>query len=101
MRHACFFGVLSMVANCAGLMSGFVQQGSRHAPPPDQIKDQAKQWLSAGQKWLSGASKKVAQAVKETQATISSKLEELDVRGKRPLESNVLDGTSMALQLLT
>lgn len=44
------------------------------------VRDQAKQWLSAGRDWLSGASKKVAQAVKETQAQINSRLEELDAR---------------------
>ena len=44
------------------------------------VRDQAKQWLSAGRDWLSGASKKVAQAVKETQAQINSRLEELDTR---------------------
>lgn len=44
------------------------------------VRDQAKQWLSAGKDWLSGASKKVAQAVKETQAQINNKLEELDTR---------------------
>lgn len=44
------------------------------------VRDQAKQWLSAGRDWLSGASRKVAQAVKETQAQINSRLEELDAR---------------------
>ena len=45
------------------------------------MKDQAKQWLSAGQKWLSSAGKKVAQAVKETQTQINLKLEELEGHG--------------------
>ena len=44
------------------------------------VKDQAKQWLSAGRDWLSGASRKVAQAVKETQAQINNRLEDLDAR---------------------
>lgn len=44
------------------------------------VRDQAKQWLSAGREWLSGASKKVAQAVKDTQTQINNRLEELDTR---------------------
>lgn len=59
------------------------QQAAAQQPPDlgqAQIKDQAKQWLSAGQKWLSGAGKKVAQAVKETQSQINNKLDELDGR---------------------
>lgn len=44
------------------------------------MKEQAKQWLSAGKGWLSDASKKVAQAVKETQAQINNKIDELDNR---------------------
>ena len=55
------------------------------------MKDQAKQWLSAGQKWLSGASKKVGQAVKEAQQTINTKLEELDMKPPSTGKSLAID----------
>lgn len=44
------------------------------------MKEQARQWLSAGKGWLSDAGKKVAQAVKDTQAQINHKIDELDAR---------------------
>ena len=58
-----------------------MQVGSdRQQEQQGDVRDQAKQWLSAGKDWLSGASKKVAQAVKDTQTQINNKLEELDGR---------------------
>lgn len=79
-----------------------VQVGSERqdqAQREGDVRDQAKQWLSAGRDWLSGASKKVAQAVKETQAQINNKLEELDSRHSQGTVCTHICDTDMCLQL--